>query len=282
MKIYIDCIFLRFFVSDLIFMDNLNNPTILTLKTYGQITVAQSQVHTYNTHAHVYNEMLVYEPFDGYITINNEKFIIDTPTVALINTSNFHSTHLSGVSDASCMKISFADNMMSDYFAQTLNCPIVLKDYKTNPFIDKLIAKLSTTENNKNYKEVILNSILLELCENGRKVQAISKMNINRLVTEAINILNHHFNEDITLNNVADDLGITPQYLSYIFSKNMNVSFSNYLTDIRLQYAAGILLDKTLSVTDACYLSGYQNLSHFVRSFKRKYNLSPGEYKKLN
>ena len=107
-------------------------------------------------------------------------------------------------------------------------------------------------------------------------------MNINRLVTEAMDILNRHFNEDITLNDVADDLGITPQYLSYIFSKNMNVGFSNYLTDMRLRYAAGILSDKALSVTEACYLSGYRNLSHFVRSFKRKYNLSPGEYKKLN
>ena len=262
-------------------MNNLNNPTILTLKTYGQIIVTQSQVHTYNTHTHIYNEMLVYEPFDGYITINNEKFIIDTPTIALINTSNFHSTHLSGVPSARCTKISFADNMMSDYFAQTLNCPIVLKNYKNNPIINKLIEKFNKNVNN-NYKEIILNSILLELCENGIKVQAVSKMNINRLVTEAIDILNRHFNEDITLNDVADDLGITPQYLSYIFSKNMNVSFSNYLTDIRLRYAAGILSDKTLSITDVCYLSGYRNLSHFIRSFKRKYNLSPGEYKKLN
>ena len=180
------------------------------------------------------------------------------------------------------MKISFADNMMSDYFVQTLNCPIVLKDYKNNPVINKLIARLRSDVNNENYKEVVLNSILLELCENGGKVKAASKMNINRLVTEAMDILNRHFNEDITLNDVADDLGITPQYLSYIFSKNMNVSFSNYLTDMRLRYAAGILSDKALSVTDACYLSGYRNLSHFVRSFKRKYNLSPGEYKKLN
>ena len=234
------------------------------------------------TQRNVKSSSLIYEPFEGYITINNEKFIIDTPTIALINTSSFHSTHLSGVPSARCMKISFADNMMSDYFVQTLNCPIVLKDYKNNPVINKLIARLRSDVNNENYKEVVLNSILLELCENGRKVQAASKMNINRLVTEAIDILNRHFNEDITLNDVADDLGITPQYLSYIFSKNMNVSFSNYLTDMRLRYAAGILSDKALSVTDAYYLSGYRNLSHFVRSFKRKYNLSPGEYKKLN
>lgn len=226
--------------------------------------------------------MLIYEPFDGYITINNEKIIIDTPTVVLINTSSFHSTHLSRAFSAKYIKISFSDNIIDDYFVQTLNCPIVLKEYKNNFVMDRLISKLSPYENNKSYKKIVLNSILLELCESGIKIQKISKMNINRLVTDAIDILNRHFNEDITLNDVADFLDVTPQYLSYIFSKNMNTNFSNYLSDIRLRYAAGILSNKIFSVTDACYLSGYRNLSHFIRSFKRKYNLSPGEYRKLN
>ncbi len=263
-------------------MDKICETPIFNLSDINnRINVTQGKVYTYDTHTHMYNEMLVYEKFDGFIIVNDEKFVIDKPTIVLINASSFHSTHTSSKTTSNCLKISFPSYLISDYFAHRLNNPIVFKNYTNNPLLGELIKKISSSANNTEYKKIILNSILLELCEYGNNIRTAPDVNINSVVLSAIEILNRHFNEDISLNSIADSLGITPQYLSYVFSKHMNISLINYLTDIRLRYAAGLLLDNNLNITEICYLSGYKNLSHFIRSFKRKYNLSPSEYRRV-
>ncbi len=242
------------------------------------ITIRTSSVFSFYTHTHLYNEMVVYEPFDGYISLNNERTVISTPSIALITTSSFHSTHINERTNAKCLKISFTNDMVSSYFANMLNNSVVLEDYSTSPLLCELIEKLATSNESTEYKKILLDNVLLKLFESGRRVRSVESMNVNTLVTATLNIINSRFNENISLNSVARSLNVTPQYLSFVFSKSMNISFSKYLTDMRLRYAAGLLSENTLNITEICYSCGYRNLSHFIRSFKQKYGVSPNKF----
>ena len=82
------------------------------------------------------------------------------------------------------------------------------------------------------------------------------------------------------LDSVAAELGITPQYLSRLFCKNAGVGFSQYLTRARLEKAAFYLKETNLTVTEIAYEVGYRDLSHFMRSFKKYFGVTPLGYKK--
>ena len=95
-----------------------------------------------------------------------------------------------------------------------------------------------------------------------------------------VRIINKKYNEDLTLPSVAKLLSITPQHLSNTFKSNVGITFSGYLTAVRLQHAEKLLIDTNESVTDICDMCGYKNFSHFIRSFKKTYGMSPSSYRK--
>ncbi len=245
----------------------------------NSIIVKKGIVHSFYTHTHLYNEMIIYEPFEGSITVNNENTAIRTPTIALVTTSSFHSTHTELDAVETCIKVSFTSDMVSPYFAQMLKRSVVLENYSLIPMLNELISRLSESDDNTDYRRILLDNILLILFENGHEISSVESMNMNYLVTESLNIINCQFSENISLASVSQKLNVTPQYLSYIFSKNMNISFSQYLSDMRLRYAAGLLKDNIMNITEICYSCGYRNLSHFIRSFKKKYGVSPNKYR---
>ncbi len=251
-------------------LTNLNN----------HIIVKKGTIHSFYTHTHLYNEMIIYEPFNGYISVNNEKIIIDEPTIVLVTTSSFHNTHTYGITESKCTKISFTADMISTFFSRKLNNSIILKEYNDSSLLCELISKLEDADDNNEYRKILLDSILLKLLESGQRIRSVESMNMNSLITDTLYIINSKFNENISLGSVAQELNVTPQYLSYVFSHTMNISFSQYLSDMRLRYASGLLLDNDMNITEICYSCGYRNLSHFIRSFKKKYGVSPNKFKK--
>ena len=55
---------------------------------------------------------------------------------------------------------------------------------------------------------------------------------------------------------------------------------SEYITELRLNYAAGLLKNSNLSVSEICFLSGFNNVSHFYTGFRKKFDLTPREFRK--
>lgn len=60
----------------------------------------------------------------------------------------------------------------------------------------------------------------------------------------------------------------------------MGIPFAEYLIKLRLNYSLELLTNKTLSVTEISFLCGYQNVSHFFRSFKEEFGMTPSAYRK--
>ncbi len=261
--------------------------------TEDGIVVSSDYVTSFYTHAHMYHEMLAYEPFPGYVTINNERIPIDTPTIILVTASDFHSTTLepqqhslsSGmIADtpvtAGYIKVAFRDEAFSRCFEQQLSQPIILRNYTTNTLLTELLRKLAAQNYNIEKRRILLDAILLEFTEKGKKLGSSPKKGTELIVLNAVHFINEHFYESIALQSVADTLNISSQYLSAIFSKYMGISFTEYLCNKRLRYAAYLLSEHKYNVTEVCYHCGYRNLSHFLRSFQKKYGITPKAYAK--
>lgn len=87
--------------------------------------------------------------------------------------------------------------------------------------------------------------------------------------------------DDISQSDVADYVGLSTFYFSKLFKQYMNISFPAYLSNLRVQNAAKLLSDKTISITDCAFLAGFQSTTAFNKAFHEITGYSPREYRKL-
>ena len=98
------------------------------------------------------------------------------------------------------------------------------------------------------------------------------------LVRSAERIVRERFSEQIGVAQIADELGVTPNYLSTLYKKFTHKAFTRHITDIRMTKALEILKQTGISVKNATELLGYSSSRHFARLFREYYDISPSEY----
>ena len=89
----------------------------------------------------------------------------------------------------------------------------------------------------------------------------------------------NHYNEQITLQQVSSLLNMTtPSFCRYFKSKTKK-TYIRFLMEVRIGYACRLLVEDEKNVSEICYESGYNNISHFNHQFKAITKKSPSEYK---
>lgn len=98
----------------------------------------------------------------------------------------------------------------------------------------------------------------------------------------AIGYIDNNFRTHITLSCVAQIAGFSSGAFSAVFHEKMGVTFQEYLVAKRLKWAATLLKSTEYNVTQIAYDSGFNSHSHFSHSFKKKYGISPAEFRRTN
>ena len=103
---------------------------------------------------------------------------------------------------------------------------------------------------------------------------------ISKYMTAAINYIRDHFSEQLTLEQVAQELNISRSYLALIFKKETSLTFSTWLRKYRIGKAKELLKNTNMSQDDICTEVGIYDSSYLCRLFKEYEHLSPDEYRK--
>ena len=98
-------------------------------------------------------------------------------------------------------------------------------------------------------------------------------------VGEAKSYIEEHYMENISLNDIAELVHISPFYFSKLFKDKTGRNFIEYLTAVRMEAAKEKLLKTDLSVKEICLSVGYSDPNYFSRSFKKYEGMTPGEYR---
>jgi YesN/AraC family two-component response regulator len=88
-----------------------------------------------------------------------------------------------------------------------------------------------------------------------------------------------HFAEAITLTDVAREARLSRFHFCRLFHHEIGVPFHEYLHDLRVRRAKALLADRYLRVTEVAYAVGFNDLSHFDKTFRRRVGRSPTEYR---
>ncbi len=97
-----------------------------------------------------------------------------------------------------------------------------------------------------------------------------------------IDYLNTNYRKDITLAELSDLIGLSPQYLCRLFKECLNLRPFEYLARKRVQQAKLLLLEDKLNINEIASEVGYNDCSYFCAVFKRHEMLSPAEFRNLN
>lgn len=84
---------------------------------------------------------------------------------------------------------------------------------------------------------------------------------------------------DISLNSIAERLYITPSYLSALFKNEMGITFSDYLTEYRIEKAKELLKDVKIKIYEVAEAVGYTDQHYFSKVFKNITSFTPKEYR---
>lgn len=138
-------------------------------------------------------------------------------------------------------------------------------------------------------KRLIMLLEILELLAETPAFELISGPGIvghNAFESERLNAIFQyilqHFDQSIKLENVASRVHMTRSSFCRFFKDHTKKSFSDFLIDVRLGHATKLLVEGTESVTQVAFKCGYNNLSNFNRQFKRKFDVTPKQYREAN
>lgn len=121
-------------------------------------------------------------------------------------------------------------------------------------------------------------SLLSPQLDCSKKV--VHASNDNNYLMRAIEFIQQNYFNQVKVSDVANYLGITRNYLFFLFKKDLGFSPQEYITHFKLTKACNLLSDFHLPIEHIAYSCGYDGLSVFSKAFKRQYHITPSQYRK--
>ena len=126
-----------------------------------------------------------------------------------------------------------------------------------------------------------LNDIVVSITNRQLEDKMNSSLIPNHLtiIEKAKEYINERFSEDISLYEISRHSCVSPFHFSRVFKKFTSFSPYQYLLNIRLKHAEIMLKTSLISVAEISFSSGFNTAENFSTAFKRKYKLSPAQYR---
>lgn len=129
-------------------------------------------------------------------------------------------------------------------------------------------------ELNEWFRNYILEPILMSVSNRNNQEN-------EQLIQKVTQYIAEHYHLDISLDQCAQICNLSPQYLSKLFKRTMDISFIEYLTQVRVAEARELLETTDLLVNEIAERVGY-NPKNFIRVFKKQVGLPPGQYRDMH
>ena len=98
-------------------------------------------------------------------------------------------------------------------------------------------------------------------------------------VMRAIDYIYDHLDESLTMQKLAEYVGLNPSYFSKLFAKETHITVKTYINKVKIQTASQMLKDLDLAISDISLSLGYSSQSAFTAVFRKYTGLTPGEYR---
>ena len=180
----------------------------------------------------------------------------------------------------------FYDTFLLPFFENTVEIPKIFRKGVTG--YESLKKYLDANDNISSHREgawglAIKGNLYLLLFNLVTLYEEKINSKNNKRIDKLKPVIKHvelHYSEPITVAEMAALAGFSESHFMRFFKETFGVSFITYLNDYRLSMAARMLLSTEETILEISQQVGFENLSHFNRQFKKKYNKTPSQYTK--
>lgn len=233
----------------------------------------------------------------GYVKINNKTFTIEDNSILIFNP---YVTHEEYYVSTNSIDIELYYFEITDY--------VVNNNKNSNIIPPDIPINIATDNETFNYFKNNLDKILDEITQNKLGSAHLVSAICMQLYIETLRLFDKKYNcfsslydeKDIIVDNIKkyiDDNFSTPTlsivdlekifhishyYLSRLFKKKTGITIKEYLILTRMNFAKEKLLNSQCVISEIAKDSGYNDIYHFFKEFKKRYGVSPKTYRKIN
>lgn len=114
----------------------------------------------------------------------------------------------------------------------------------------------------------------------SKEYQAVRFKTGNKRISTIHEYIMNNYHEDIDLKKLAEQVNMAEGSLCRFFKMNMGITLFEYINQIKTELACKLLMNEDLSIMEVCLDSGFNNISHFNKQFKKITGVPPSEYRK--
>lgn len=160
------------------------------------------------------------------------------------------------------------------------NCEDLLLEY-INGMLNASQLTYANDLNREGYLYLFLSALIHEKHDSGIQTKEFHDYPYQVYVEHALEFIEHHYEKNIKVKDIASYIGINRSYLSNSFKKSVNMSPQEYLVNYRMNKACGLLKTTDLPVSAIAVQVGYDDPLAFSKSFKKFYEVSPKAFRTL-
>ena len=250
-------------------------------------------------HDHDFVEILYVIEGTGRHCVDGEEFTVKAGDLLFINYGSTHAFFVDDKLVAYNLMIRvdyFTKNMIKDdnvFYMLALTSfekiqhelnnrgPLVSFDYSERGDLANLFNNIEVElSQNQLGKSLILDSYInIILCKLFRKIFVKDSDKDLLIPQDILDYINEHFNEKISLSDLSQRCFYYPAYFSRLFKKAFNMSFTDYIMDIRLKHCCELLKNSDYTIDRIIEECGFSDRNTFYERFKNKYGCTPSEYR---
>lgn len=253
-----------------------------------------------NYHCHDFIEIVIILKGKGHFIINDEKVLASEGNVLILNPGTYHRSIPDSPHTLTECYLAFTDvdfvnaprNFFPFFHGQKMLGKLPERVKKEIFQLCCSIDRESQSRNPGRYfmlKAYLIQVICLLLrfdrqeeiadqhCLAGYEFKSPNKKYV---VQQIMKYMENHYKEKISLDQIAENMYLSPFYISKLFKSETGDTPINYLISLRMEKAKELLdQNSTLSIQEAAAAVGYEDAYHFSKLFKKFYGLSPLYYK---
>lgn len=252
---------------------------------------------------HWHNEFEINYVYEGSARYHIDYHYFDSQVgdIILIRPNAMHSIHpiqdLEHVTDSLVYHLDFLGTSNLDQTSILYLQPLQHDILKTVPRIqphqegysaikEVLFTIFDIIKRQEPYYELLLKSQLFQFLHLLYQHDYIIKKNTDNLYRKneklrgLIDHIHHHYQENLTIEEMADYMGYSKTHFMSVFKQQTGTSCMEFVIQVRLREACSLLTSSLKTVLEISNQVGFNNLSNFNRQFKRYYHLTPSRYRK--
>lgn len=233
-------------------------------------------------HIHPHLEFIYMQEGSSIAVVDDKKFLIETGDIFLSFPNQIH--FYQPDSALYCQVLIFAPDLFSDlkecFKTQVPVSPIIKKHLlpsDTCSILEKIQKKIYSDSSfelitAKGYLMALLGNILplMELVDAPTHHDSLKNL---------LAYCSENYTEPITLDSLAAALHLNKYYVSHLFKERMNMGFTDFVNNLRIEHACNLLSQDT-NITDVAFSSGFSSIRTFNRVFSQNIGMTPRDYLK--